>query len=127
MVDGRFLPGQEAEFFAAIDTLIGDRVSREFIHHDIALETSFDGPLIEAMSAALAIEDPGSRAIPYMMSGGTDAKAWSLKGIRCFGFVPLQLPSDLDFPSMFHGVDERVPVSSVRFGVRVLQRFIDSS
>lgn len=127
VVDGRFLPGQEEEFLAAIDALIGDRVSREFVHHDIALETPFDGPLIEAMSAALAAEDPGSRAIPYIMSGGTDAKAWSLRGIRCFGFVPLQLPPDLDFPAMFHGIDERVPVASVRFGVRVLQRFIDAS
>ena len=79
------------------------------------------------MAAALSAEDPGARAIPYMMSGGTDAKAWSLLGIRGFGFVPLKLPPDLDFPAMFHGVDERVPVESVRFGVRVLQRFIDSA
>jgi acetylornithine deacetylase/succinyl-diaminopimelate desuccinylase-like protein len=30
----------------------------------------------------------------------------------------------LDFSAMFHGVDERVPVSSLQFGVRVLDRFL---
>ncbi len=126
-VDGRFLPGHEDDFLATIDQILGDRVVREFVHHDIALETSFDGPTIDAMAAALTAEDPAGRAIPYTMSGGTDAKAWSLRGIRCFGFVPLRLPPELDFPAMFHGIDERVPVDSVRFGVRVLQRFIDSA
>jgi acetylornithine deacetylase/succinyl-diaminopimelate desuccinylase-like protein len=45
-------------------------------------------------------------------------------GIRCFGFAPLRLPPDLDFTALFHGVDERVPVDAVRFGVRVLDRFL---
>ena len=58
------------------------------------------------------------------MSGGTDAKAWDRLGIRCFGFTPLRLPHDLDFVHMFHGVDERVPISSLEFGARVLDRFL---
>jgi acetylornithine deacetylase/succinyl-diaminopimelate desuccinylase-like protein len=36
----------------------------------------------------------------------------------------LRLPADLDFASLFHGIDERVPVESLRFGVRVLDRFL---
>jgi acetylornithine deacetylase/succinyl-diaminopimelate desuccinylase-like protein len=58
------------------------------------------------------------------MSGGTDAKAFSELGIRCFGFSPLQLPPDLDFVGMFHGVDERVPIEGLRFGVRALSRLL---
>jgi acetylornithine deacetylase/succinyl-diaminopimelate desuccinylase-like protein len=27
--------------------------------------------------------------------------------------------------SMFHGIDERVPVDSLQFGARVLRRFLD--
>jgi len=123
-VDGRFLPGHEEEFMAQVDQLLGDEVLREYVHHDIALETSFDGPTIDAMSSALRAEDPGARAVPYMLSGGTDAKSWSLLGIRCYGFAPLKLPPELDFGSMFHGVDERVPVDGVKFGVRVLNRFL---
>jgi acetylornithine deacetylase/succinyl-diaminopimelate desuccinylase-like protein len=61
------------------------------------------------------------------MSGGTDAKSFSTLGIRCFGFSPLQLPSDFEFMSLFHGIDERVPVDALKFGVRVLDRFLSNS
>lgn len=123
-IDCRFLPGLEDELLATIDELIGPDVRREDVITDIALETSFDGPLVDAMVAALQAEDPGSRAIPYCLSGGTDNKSFSLLGIRGFGFAPLRLPADLDFSGMFHGVDERVPVDSLKFGTRVLDRFL---
>jgi acetylornithine deacetylase/succinyl-diaminopimelate desuccinylase-like protein len=77
------------------------------------------------MTAALLAEDPDARTVPYCLSGGTDAKSFSALGIRCFGFTPLRLPADLDFFGMFHGVDERVPVEALQFGVRVLDRFLD--
>ncbi|WP_370150510.1 M20/M25/M40 family metallo-hydrolase [Streptacidiphilus sp. EB129] len=125
-VDGRFLPGLEQEFLDELDSVLGPRVRREAVHSDKALETSFDGALVDAMQTALRAEDPIARAVPYCLSGGTDAKSFSELGIRCFGFAPLQLPPDLDFAGMFHGVDERVPVDGLRFGVRVLDRFIDA-
>jgi acetylornithine deacetylase/succinyl-diaminopimelate desuccinylase-like protein len=124
-VDGRFLPGCEDEFLAEIDGLLGPGVRREFIHNDIAVETTFDGPLCDAMTSALLAEDPAAAVVPYCMSGGTDAKSFSRLGIRCFGFAPLRLPADLDFFGMFHGVDEHVPVDALRFGARVLDRFLD--
>src|SRR5690606_14858544 len=68
VVDGRFLPGFEDDFFKTIDALIGPKVRREFIHHDIALETTFDAALVESMIDALKAEDPAARAIPYCMS-----------------------------------------------------------
>jgi acetylornithine deacetylase/succinyl-diaminopimelate desuccinylase-like protein len=123
-VDCRFLPGLEDELLATIDELIGPDVRREEVITDIALETTFDGPLVDAMVAALQAEDPGSRAVPYCLSGGTDNKSFSLLGIRGFGFAPLRLPAELDFSGMFHGVDERVPTDSLRFGTRVLDRFL---
>src|SRR4029434_4095992 len=91
------------------------------------VQTTFDGPLVDAMTAALKAEDPGARAVPYMLSGGTDAKAFARLGIRCFGFTPLRLPPDLNFSALFHGIDERVPVEGLRFGVRVLDRFLTAS
>jgi acetylornithine deacetylase/succinyl-diaminopimelate desuccinylase-like protein len=125
-VDGRFLPGHEDGFFAEVDKLLGPHVEREFIHHDIAVETTFDGDLVDAMKDALLAEDPDGTAIPYCLSAGTDAKSFSRLGIRCFGFAPLQLPPDLDFSGMFHGVDERVPTDALQFGTRVLDRFLDN-
>jgi acetylornithine deacetylase/succinyl-diaminopimelate desuccinylase-like protein len=124
-VDCRFVPGYGDELLAEIDGLLGPGVQREFIHHDIAVETDFDGPLSAAMTAALLEEDPSAKVVPYCLSGGTDAKSFSRLGIRCFGFAPLRLPADLDFFGMFHGVDERVPVDALRFGVRVLDDFLD--
>jgi acetylornithine deacetylase/succinyl-diaminopimelate desuccinylase-like protein len=126
-VDGRFLPGMEEEYFAEIDRLIGPKVTREFIHHLPSVETEFEGGLVSAMSESLLAEDPGARAVPYCLSGGTDAKSFQRLGIRNYGFAPLKLPPELNFSGMFHGVDERVPVDGLRFGVRVLDRFIDLS
>ena len=124
-IDGRFLPGHEDEFFREIDALIGAGVTRDELHSDIAVETSFDGDLVDAMSRALANQDPDGRMVQYCLSGGTDAKSFARLGIRCFGFSPLRLPPDLDFAGMFHGVDERVPVAALQFGVRVLDDFLD--
>ncbi|OHV47892.1 hypothetical protein BCD48_17305 [Pseudofrankia sp. BMG5.36] len=126
-IDGRFLPGHEEEFISQIDDLIGPDIRREWVVLDRAVETPFEGPVVDAMAAALRAEDPGARAVPYMLSGGTDAKSFSRLGIRCFGFSPLRLPPDLDFSGMFHGVDERVPTDALRFGVRVLDRFLAAS
>ncbi|OEU98579.1 MULTISPECIES: M20/M25/M40 family metallo-hydrolase [Streptomyces] len=126
-VDGRFLPGHEEEFLADLDRLLGPRVRREDVHADRALETTFDGALVDAMQSSLRAEDPIARAVPYMLSGGTDAKSFDDLGIRCFGFAPLKLPPELDFAGMFHGVDERVPVDGLQFGVRVLDRFLDQA
>ncbi len=126
-VDGRFLPGQEEEFERQLDEILGPDIEREWIVHDQALETSFDGPLVDAMAAALRAEDEHARPVPYMMSGGTDAKSFDRLGIRGFGFSPLLLPPDLDFAALFHGIDERVPTEALRFGVRVLDRFLQAS
>ncbi len=126
-VDGRFLPGTEDAYFAKIDELLGPKVSRDFIHHLPAVETPFDGGLVNAMSESLLAEDPGAKAVPYCLSGGTDAKSFSRLGVRNYGFAPLRLPPELDFAGMFHGVDERVPVDGLQFGVRVLDRFVGMS
>ncbi len=124
-IDGRFLPGYEEEFYAELDKLLGPSVIREFIHRDIALETTPDGDLYAAMTGALLAEDPDARVVPYCLSGGTDAKSFSRLGMRCFGFTPLRLSPDLDFTGMFHGIDERVSLDALRFGTRVLDRFLD--
>jgi acetylornithine deacetylase/succinyl-diaminopimelate desuccinylase-like protein len=126
VVDCRVLPGRQEAFLREVDELLGPDVTREWVTDLPPVETEFEGPLVDAMIAALQAEDPGSKAVPYMLSGGTDAKAFSQLGMRCFGFAPLRLPPDLDFASLFHGIDERVPVDALKFGTRVLDRFLRS-
>ncbi|MFJ3822167.1 M20/M25/M40 family metallo-hydrolase [Streptomyces nodosus] len=121
-VDGRFLPGHGQQLIDTIDELLLPSVTRKWVNHDIAMETSFDGPLVDAMCEAVRAEDPEGHPVPYCNPGGTDAKAFTKLGIRCFGFKGLKLPHDLDYGRLFHGVDERVPLEGLRFGVRVMTR-----
>ena len=123
-LDCRFLPGHEDDLMITIRELAGEFVSVEVLHRDIALDATFSGDLVEQMRQALLAEDPGASVLPYCLSGGTDNKALSTLGITGYGFAPLRLPADLDFAPMFHGIDERVPVGSLEFGARVLQRFL---
>jgi acetylornithine deacetylase/succinyl-diaminopimelate desuccinylase-like protein len=126
VVDGRFLPGHEEELLATVRELAGDDAQVEMLVHDKALEVDFDGPLVQAMCDALHAEDPEGVPVPYVMSGGTDNKALSDLGIIGYGFSPLKLPADLDFFALFHGVNERVPVEGLKFGVRTLLRFLEN-
>jgi acetylornithine deacetylase/succinyl-diaminopimelate desuccinylase-like protein len=123
-IDCRFLPGHEDDLMDTIRTLAGEHVEVEVLHRDISLDAPFSGPLVCAMVDALRSEDPEAEVLPYCLSGGTDNKALSLLGITGYGFAPLRLPKDLDFAPMFHGIDERVPIESLHFGVTVLGRLL---
>jgi acetylornithine deacetylase/succinyl-diaminopimelate desuccinylase-like protein len=125
-VDGRFLPGYEEELHQTIKKLAGDDIEVEILTRDIALEVEFAGPLVKAMCDAINGEDAAGIPVPYLMSGGTDNKALHDLGIVGYGFSPLKLPKDLDFFALFHGVDERVPIEGLKFGVRVLYEFLEN-
>jgi acetylornithine deacetylase/succinyl-diaminopimelate desuccinylase-like protein len=124
-VDGRFLPGYEDEFWATLRELCGEGVEIEAVSHQPPWETPHDTDLVDAMSRAVAAEDPGALVVPYLLSAGTDAKHFTKLGMRSYGFVPLRLPDGFDFAAMFHGVDERVPVDALHFGARVVDRLLD--
>ena len=125
VIDGRFLPGYEDELNETIRSIIGPDITIETVSRDIALEVDFKGDLVDAMCNAITKHDPEGIPVPYLMSGGTDNKALSELGIIGYGFSPLRLPADLDFMALFHGVDERVPISGLEFGVNVLADFLE--
>ncbi|MGW7198596.1 M20/M25/M40 family metallo-hydrolase [Streptomyces chryseus] len=126
-VDGRFLPGGEEEFRRTLDLLTGDGVDWEFHHRETALEAPTDSPTYARLRAAVEHFAPGGHVVPYCMSGGTDAKQFSRLGITGYGFSPLRLPPDFDYQALFHGVDERVPVEALHFGVRVLDHYLKTA
>ncbi|MCX4996871.1 M20/M25/M40 family metallo-hydrolase [Streptomyces longwoodensis] len=123
-VDGRHLAGHEEEFRATLDELTGPHVDWEFDHREVALQAPVDSPTYARMADAVREFAPEGHVVPYCMSGGTDAKQFSRLGITGYGFTPLKLPEGYDYQAMFHGVDERVPVDALHFGVRVLDRFL---
>jgi acetylornithine deacetylase/succinyl-diaminopimelate desuccinylase-like protein len=124
LIDIRTLPGEEDAVLAEVRELIGEDIEIETMHRDIGLEVEFSGSLVDTIKATLERHDPGAEVLPYLLSGGTDNKALSTLGIAGYGFAPLQLPPELDFPGMFHGVDERVPLDSLEFGRAVLTDFL---
>ena len=126
VIDGRFIPGYEEELNETIRTLVGPDIKIETITRDRALEVSFEGDLVEQMCKSLMKHDSDAIPVPYVMSGGTDNKALSVLGITGYGFSPLKLDKDFDFMAMFHGVDERVPIEGLTFGVLVLKDFLEN-
>ena len=126
-VDGRVLPGFEEEFRLALDELTGPEVSWEYAHREIPLEAPLGTALMASMTEALLAEDPGGTIVPYCMSGGTDAKHFARLGMTCYGFTPLVLPEGYDYYAMFHGTDERIPLSALESAVRIMDRFLTSA
>ena len=121
LVDIRTLPGEEDAALAELREIIGDEIDIQIVHRDVGLETSTSGPLVDAVKRSIELHDPGAPVFPYLLSGGTDNKSLSRLGIAGYGFAPLRLPEGLDFPGMFHGVDERVPLDALSFGRAVLR------
>ena len=91
------------------------------------MEVAFEGDLVDQMCRSLLKHDSEAIPVPYVMSGGTDNKALADLGIIGYGFSPLKLEADFDFMAMFHGVDERVPIDGLSFGVLVLKDFLENA
>ncbi|MEV5604008.1 M20/M25/M40 family metallo-hydrolase [Streptomyces sp. NPDC052299] len=123
-IDGRTVPGGDEEFRTTMDRLTGPSVDWEFAHREVALQAPVDSPTYGRLRAAIERFDPDGHVVPYCMSGGTDAKQFSRLGITGYGFSPLKLPVGFDYQALFHGVDERVPVDALHFGVRVLDHYL---
>ena len=101
LIDMRTLPGEEDAVLAEIRELVGDDIEIEIVvHRDIGLESAVRGRARRRDGRARsAAHDPGVPVIPYLLGGGTDNKALAELGIAGYGFAPLQLPADLDFPA----------------------------
>lgn len=120
-IDVRTLPGtDQAALLEHIRGVVGANAAVETVALLPAIEWPADAEIVSHMRAALATADPEGTPVPMMITPGTDAKALATLGIPCYGFAPLRLEADMPFLSLFHGHDERVPVSALAFGLPVL-------
>jgi acetylornithine deacetylase/succinyl-diaminopimelate desuccinylase-like protein len=120
-LDGRLLPGQTVEsFLAELRTIAGPGFEFQTIFVSPAIETSSHSPLFQCLVEVLKRNDPGAKVAPMMLIGATDAKHLARVGIPCYGFTPVQLPKGMDFLSLVHGHDERIPIEALLFGVKTL-------
>lgn len=124
-VDVRTLPGtDQAALLAEMQRIVGDRATVEGVVMLPPVEAPSDAEIVRLMREALATADPEATSAAMMITHGTDAKAMARLGIPTYGFAPLRLDADVPFLSLFHGHDERVPVSALRFGLPVLHEVV---
>ncbi len=124
-VDGRVVPGQTvADFLDEVRRVVGPGVALNVLEEREGTVFPADTPLYDAICATLARHDPEGVAVPYMIPGFTDAFAYAKLGAVCYGFTPLRLGPELDFTSLYHGHDERVPRDGFAWGLRVLYELV---
>jgi acetylornithine deacetylase/succinyl-diaminopimelate desuccinylase-like protein len=122
-IDTRILPGSEGVLERELERIVGDGVSVEWRSMP-PVAAPADAPLVDALRAAVAADDPDGVVVPYLLPASTDNKNLAQLGIAGYGFTPLRVPDDFDVFGMFHAVDERVPLSALRFGARVTERIL---
>ena len=120
-VDCRLIPGTDPDDF--LDTL------KEIVNDpDVAVEgtfkginpppTSHDTPLFHAIEKAVDLHDPGAIVTPHLVPGATDSRYFRAAGVPCYDFIPFRLP--IEERMRIHGIDERVSIDNIRFGVEVM-------
>ncbi len=125
VVDARILPGETPEsLFEQVRAIIGDDYEMEIYAYGDPLEQPMDTPMWRLIVRALQEEEPTAHVVPYLLAGATDAKWLARLNIPCYGFAPMRLPNNLDFRSLVHGHDERIPISALAFGVPLLYRVV---
>ena len=128
-VDARLLPGYSEEWL--LDYLkdkLPENSELSFIHREPPSESPTGTRLYGAIERAVAELVPGSRAVPFIVPGGTDSRylRWRY-GIPIYGFQSMRADLPLgEILSMVHGVDERISIENLEFGYRVLRRTLEA-
>ena len=124
-LDGRTLPGfGPDELIAEVQTLVGHDLELEVVRHD-PYPAHSDLSQMDALSAILRELDPEAVPVPMLQVGVTDGRFLAAIGIQTYGFLPLDLPDDVDFLKLVHAADERVPANAIRFGAEAVGRVIE--
>lgn len=123
-LDGRLLPGfTPDDIKKEMHNLLGSDFDLEVVDFDPGPSAPNMG-LFDTLRSVIKESDPRGMAVPFVMSGVTDARFFSKLGIQTYGFTPLQLPDDFNFIATIHTADERVPVTALDFGVQAIYRAI---
>jgi acetylornithine deacetylase/succinyl-diaminopimelate desuccinylase-like protein len=123
-VDARVLPGYSAdEFMDELRHIIGDDVEVELTRFDTSSST-IDMGLFSTLADILCEADPNGIPVPLLFPGVTDGRFFSKLGIHTYGFIPMNLPSDISFMQLAHGPDERVPVEAINFGTDAIYKLL---
>jgi acetylornithine deacetylase/succinyl-diaminopimelate desuccinylase-like protein len=124
-LDGRALPGYGPDdLIGELREVVGPDVELELVRHDPGPREP-DLALFDVLAGILRELDPEGVPVPLLQIGVTDARFFSRLGIQTYGFLPMRLPKGLDFLSLIHAADERVPVDAIDFGVEAISRALE--
>ena len=126
-LDGRLLPNiGPDQLISELSAIAGTGATIEVLSHDPGPQRP-DMGLFDTLSGVLRDSDPEGIPVPMLMPAATDGRLFARLGIQTYGFLPMLLPSTLDFAAAIHGPNERVPVDAINFGAdaiyRLLQRY----
>jgi acetylornithine deacetylase/succinyl-diaminopimelate desuccinylase-like protein len=123
-LDARLLPGQTPDdLLRELGNLLGEHVELDVSLNDPGTGEP-DMALWDTLVASLHEEEPDATVVPFLMPGVSDARFFARLGIQTYGFLPMRLPADMNFMSLIHAADERIPVDAVDFGTRAIERVI---
>ena len=124
-IDCRVLPGTDetamrADVLARIGPELAKACDVELVMFGEPVETSVDTELYRVLAETIVAHDPVGIPVPTMMPFATDAKHLVNLGVPCYGFSPLQMRPEERYFERFHGIDERISTSALRWGLPVL-------
>ena len=119
-LDVRLLPGEEPKaFIETLRRVIGDPSIK--IEVQLSFPAAISPPHPEAMKVIgefAKTHDQGALVVAPLVRGFTDCHFFREKGIPCLGFMPHR--STPAGEGLVHGIDERVTVESLQFGIRAM-------
>lgn len=124
-IDARILPGRTAaDVVAELRALLGDEATIEVIAAGPKTKPIVDYTLFDTLAGILRQLDPAGTPIPYLFNESPDGRLLEATGIQNYGFLPMNLPPEIDLPSVIHGANERVPLAAIDFGAEALTTLI---
>jgi acetylornithine deacetylase/succinyl-diaminopimelate desuccinylase-like protein len=122
-LDCRLLPGETPEgWLGELRAVIGADAELQVVREGPSMPEPELGPFFDTLRAILREADPEATPIPYLVSGGTDARHFAPLGIRTYGFLPQNFGAGLAYERTMHDADERVPVSALEFGTEAVHQ-----
>lgn len=120
-IDARMLPGRSTEdLLNNLQKLLGDQVEIEVLAAGPQTKPEVDYALFNTLAGILTDLDPDGIPIPYLFNESPDGRLLEAHGMQNYGFLPMNLPPEIDLPTLIHAENERVPVGSIEFGAEAL-------
>lgn len=124
-LDCRTMPGLDPkQLISEIEKVTQMKFEYEIIQQSLGYESPHDTPLFAIIKRQIESADPDSKVIPNLTVGFTDAQHLKKLGVVCYGFTPIKLPPEINFPKLYHGHNERIPVDGFRWGLDVFMKTV---